>query len=131
MEDKSSEVVVASGSTLERDPIVLTRHLPSPLRTSSFPHPSSPASRTNAELISICRAFLDQVRDGNTPWVVQRMNNAYGPMPAAEDLSAFSFWMALLLPIDEHDKAKLLPIRSARLRLRLVVHWIEQVSGNW
>jgi Lon protease-like protein len=63
---------------------------------------------------------------------VQRLNNTYGPMPAADtDLSAFSFWVALVLPIDEHEKAKLLPIRSARLRLRLVVHWIEQLSENW
>lgn len=36
-----------------------------------------------------------------------------------------------LLPIDEHEKAKLLPIRSPRLRLRLVVHWIEQLNNNW
>jgi hypothetical protein len=36
-----------------------------------------------------------------------------------------------VLPIDEQEKAKLLPIRSARLRLRLVVHWIEQLNNNW
>lgn len=36
-----------------------------------------------------------------------------------------------LLPIDEHEKAKLLPIRSARLRLRLVVHWIERLQSQW
>ena len=36
-----------------------------------------------------------------------------------------------MLPIDEHEKAKLLPIRSPRLRLRLVVHWIEQLNNNW
>lgn len=36
-----------------------------------------------------------------------------------------------VLPIDEQEKAKLLPIRSARMRLRLVVHWIEQLNNNW
>ena len=50
-------------------------------------------------------------------------------MPA--DAAHFSFWMAMLLPIDEYEKAKLLPIRSARLRLRLVVYWIEQLNSNW
>lgn len=36
-----------------------------------------------------------------------------------------------VLPIDEHEKAKLLPIKSARLRLQLVVYWIEQLNSNW
>lgn len=47
------------------------------------------------------------------------------------DASTFSFWVALVLPIDEHEKSKLLPIRSARLRLLLVVHWIQQLNDNW
>jgi Lon protease-like protein len=38
---------------------------------------------------------------------------------------------AQVLPIDEHEKAKLLPIRSPRLRLRMLVHWIEQLNSNW
>jgi len=85
--------------------------------------------RSNQELVDVCRQFLDQLRNGTAPWVVQRLNNTYGPMPA--DISSFSFWIALVLPIDEQEKAKLLPIRSARLRLRLVVHWIEQLNNNW
>jgi Lon protease-like protein len=79
--------------------------------------------------MAVCHAFLDQLRQGTAPWVVQRLNNTYGPMPT--DASSFSFWVALVLPIDEHEKAKLLPIKSARLRLRLVVHWIEQLNSNW
>ncbi|CDO76271.1 hypothetical protein BN946_scf184470.g29 [Trametes cinnabarina] len=92
--------------------------------------PPSPGPRapTNAELMARCHAFIDQMREG-TPWVVQHLHNNYVPMPT--DPASFSFWMALLLPIDEHEKAKLLPIRSPRLRLRLVVHWIEQLNSNW
>lgn len=116
--------------------------------------PSAPAAvlapspyRTNSELMAVCHAFLDQLREG-TPWVVQHLDNAYVPMP--EDPARFSFWMGLvrvfivflgmcvaevapiqILPIDEHEKAKLLPIRSPRLRLRLVVHWIEQLNSQW
>ncbi|KAI0660940.1 PUA-like domain-containing protein, partial [Cubamyces menziesii] len=92
--------------------------------------PSPPAARvpTNAELMDKCRAFVEQMRAG-TPWVVEHLDNNFVPMP--NDAASFSFWMALLLPIDEHEKAKLLPIRSPRLRLRLVVHWIEQLNNNW
>ncbi|KAH9899827.1 hypothetical protein C8Q73DRAFT_787673 [Cubamyces lactineus] len=92
--------------------------------------PSPPAGRvpTNAELMDKCRAFVEQMRAG-TPWVVEHLDNNFVPMP--NDAASFSFWMALLLPIDEYEKAKLLPIRSPRLRLRLVVHWIEQLNNNW
>ncbi|CEL59539.1 hypothetical protein RSOLAG1IB_03472 [Rhizoctonia solani AG-1 IB] len=85
--------------------------------------------RSNQELVDVCRRFLDQLRNGTAPWVVQRLNNTYGPMPT--DVASFSFWVALVLPIDEQEKAKLLPIRSPRMRLRLVVHWIEQLNNNW
>jgi Lon protease-like protein len=76
-----------------------------------------------------CRAFLDRLQEGTAPWVVQRMASAYGVMPT--DPSAFSFWVALVLPIDEHEKAKLLPLRSVRLRLLLLAHWIEQLNSQW
>ncbi|KAM6495866.1 PUA-like domain containing protein [Amanita muscaria] len=87
------------------------------------------ATPSNAELMQTCRTFLDRLQRGTAPWVVQRLNNAYGTIP--DDPSAFSFWVALVLPIDEHEKAKLLPIRSARLRLLMVTHWIEQLNNNW
>lgn len=79
--------------------------------------------------MAICRSFLEHLQEGTAPWVVQRLNNTYGPMPT--DASSFGFWVALVLPIDEHEKAKLLPIKSVRLRLRLVVHWIDQLNSNW
>ncbi|KAJ7498903.1 PUA-like domain-containing protein [Mycena latifolia] len=84
---------------------------------------------TNADLMEICTTFLLQLRRGTAPWVVQRLNNVYGQPPT--DPAAFSYWVALVLPIDEYEKAKLLPIRSPRLRLQLVVHWIEQLNNNW
>jgi hypothetical protein len=48
-----------------------------------------------------------------------------------DDPAMFSFWVASLLPLDELEKAKLLPIKSPRLRLLLVVHWIEQLNKQW
>ncbi|KAJ7179119.1 PUA-like domain-containing protein [Mycena filopes] len=95
--------------------------------------PDSPsltlAGPSNEELMETCIAFLHQLRRGTAPWVVQRLNNVYGAPPA--DPAAFAYWVALILPIDEFEKAKLLPMRSASLRLRLVVHWIEQLNNNW
>ncbi|KAG8747536.1 hypothetical protein FRC10_000672 [Ceratobasidium sp. 414] len=50
--------------------------------------------RSNQELVDVCRQFIDQLRNGTAPWVVQRLNNTYGPMP--NDISSFSFWVALV-----------------------------------
>ncbi len=47
------------------------------------------------------------------------------------DPALFSFWVALVLPLEEQEKAKLLPIRSAKMRLVLVVHWIQELNNNW
>lgn len=49
---------------------------------------------TNEELVAICQAFVEQLRNGTAPWVVQRLHNTYGPMPT--DHYSFSFWMALV-----------------------------------
>lgn len=89
-------------------------------------HPHHP---TNEELIQTCKAFLDRLQRGAAPWVVQRLSSTYGAMPT--DIALFSFWVALVLPMEEQEKAKLLPIKSARLRLMLVVHWIEQLNNTW
>lgn len=94
------------------------------------PSPTNPPLST-AALLQTCHTFLEQLRAGTAPWVVQRLNHTYGPQPPDENPGAFSFWMGMVLPIDEHEKAKLLPIKSARLRLRMVVGWIEQLNSNW
>ncbi|KAG1866605.1 PUA-like domain-containing protein [Suillus subalutaceus] len=102
------------------------------MSNASLP-PSSPTSPplSTAALLQTCHTFLEQLRAGTAPWVVQRLNHTYGPQPPDENPDAFSFWMGMVLPIDEHEKAKLLPIKSARLRLRMVVGWIEQLNSNW
>ena len=50
---------------------------------------------TNEELIELCHVFLNRLRNGTAPWVVQRLNHTYGPEPV-DDPSNFSFWMALV-----------------------------------
>jgi Lon protease-like protein len=84
---------------------------------------------STVELMNICRSFIDQLRSGSAPWLLQRLNNTYGSMPT--DPSEFSYWMALVMPIDEFEKARLLPIRSPRLRLKLIVHWVESLRSSW
>jgi hypothetical protein len=97
--------------------------------TASSSTASLPRQPTNAELMDQCRTFLDRLQRGTAPWVVQRLRVAYGTIPT--DPSSFSFWVAFVIPIEEQEKAKLLPIRSPRLRLLLVTHWIEQLDNNW
>ncbi|PAV20914.1 hypothetical protein PNOK_0354100 [Pyrrhoderma noxium] len=124
--EEEAEKAIASLSSNENDN---TQESTSSASPSSSTQQRSPSPPTTEELMAVCHAFVDQLRNGTAPWVVQRLNNTFGPMPS--DVSSFSFWMAQVLPIDEHEKAKLLIIRSAKCRLRLVVHWIEQLNSNW
>ncbi|KAI9639903.1 PUA-like domain-containing protein [Dioszegia hungarica] len=87
------------------------------------------ARAASTALMAVCHAFIDQLRSGSAPWLLQRLNNTYGTMPS--DPAEFSYWMALVMPIDEVEKARLLPIRSPRLRLKVIVHWVESLRGSW
>jgi hypothetical protein len=50
--------------------------------------------QTTEELMNLCKSFIDQLRSGSAPWLLQRLNNTYGTMPA--NPSDFSYWMALV-----------------------------------
>ncbi|KAF9055281.1 hypothetical protein BDZ89DRAFT_1055871 [Hymenopellis radicata] len=88
-----------------------------------------------ASLISHCLAFLNHLHHHSSPWVVQRLSNTYGPPPshsvALERPAEFSFYVAMILPIDEAEKAKLLPVRSVTMRLAMCVWWIEGLRREW
>ncbi|KAJ7591008.1 PUA-like domain-containing protein [Mycena floridula] len=49
----------------------------------------------------------------------------------AFDTSGFSFWVGAVLPIDDGEKAKLLPVKSVRMRLQMCVWWIEGLRRHW
>lgn len=100
-------------------------------RSSTINAASTFVQRPTAELIGVCNSFIETLRSGSAPWLMTRLNDTYGPMPDPSNVAAFGYWMALVMPIDEHEKAKLLPIRSSRLRLCIVVHWIEQLRQTW
>jgi hypothetical protein len=58
--------------------------------------PTSPRSYAEEmqQLTDACSAFLVQIQRGAAPWVVQRLNYIYGPMPT--DPTHFSYWMAMV-----------------------------------
>ena len=58
------------------------------------PIPAELAAQTTEEYMTICRGFIEQLRSGSAPWLLQRLNNTYGTMPT--DPSEFSYWMALV-----------------------------------
>ncbi|KAH7887724.1 PUA-like domain-containing protein [Phlebopus sp. FC_14] len=142
--EEEASASAAIPPALQRSPplphFLLTRIMsnistPPPPPVSAIPSSSSSPSASHlpstSTLLAACHAFLMQLRAGTAPWVVQRLNHTYGPQPPDTDPGAFSFWMGMVLPIDEHEKAKLLPVKSARLRLRMVVGWIEQLNNYW
>ncbi|PWN36728.1 LON-domain-containing protein [Meira miltonrushii] len=111
----------------------LNRHAAAdePRRPTTVNAAATFVQRPIAELIGVCRSFIETLRSGSAPWLMTRLNDTYGPMPDPSNVAAFGYWMALVMPIDEHEKAKLLPIRSSRLRLCIVVYWIEQLRQTW
>lgn len=65
----------------------------------ALPAPSSgipleETAHTTEDYMNICRSFIEQLRSGSAPWLLQRLNNTYGTMP--NDPSEFSYWMALV-----------------------------------
>jgi len=58
------------------------------------PLPAEEAVQTTEEYMAICQSFIEQLRSGSAPWLLQRLNNTYGTMPT--DPNEFSYWMALV-----------------------------------
>lgn len=59
--------------------------------------------------------------------------NSNAPTTGADpfDTSGFSFWVGAVLPIDDWEKAKLLPVKSVKMRLQMCVWWIEGLRRHW
>lgn len=120
-----------SNSGEETDPAATEQDAGFEHEDGMLPFEPVPAEPSIEELTEICISFIETLRSGSAPWLLSRLNHTYGPMPSADEVERLGYWMALVMPIDEHEKAKLLPIRSRRLRLCLVVHWIEQLRQSW
>jgi hypothetical protein len=79
---------------------------PLPPRATSSPLGSGDIEHASTEeLVARCLEFSERMRKRVTPWVAQRMDMAYGPMP--EDSAQLSYWMALVSSRDlpkPHDE---------------------------
>jgi len=86
-------------------------------------------SMSKEDMMAYCREFVQMLRSGSAPWVLQRLNSTIGPMPT--NPADFSWWMAEIVPTDDHVKAILLEITSPRERLRLLCFWIKEFRASW
>lgn len=104
------------GVTRDRGPPIVapqTATSPPPQSPSGSPPAQQAVELSTNELMSICLEFVDTLRSGSAPWVLQRLNNTIGPMPT--NPSDFSYWMAEVMPVDDHVKAALLQCVVFRL----------------
>ncbi|KAG7096952.1 hypothetical protein E1B28_004349 [Marasmius oreades] len=147
-EEEYLNEVQASSPPLSLSPSTSSQSTPSRPSSSSYSQPTSSAPLlhhsdpppllplTTTALIAYCSSFLAQLHTNTTPWVVQRLSYTHGPPPPPPedpsfDAGNFSFYVGTVLPIDEWEKAKLLPVRSVRMRLKMCVWWIEGLKKNW
>ncbi|KAB8338807.1 hypothetical protein FH972_021751 [Carpinus fangiana] len=83
-----------------------------------------------SELMRICMDFVAENRAANPPWLRGRILEAYGEPP--EDAATFPYWFASVLPLQDREKYRLLPLTSTRERLKVAVMWIRTIqSQRW
>lgn len=102
--ERVEDVSPEQEAELEREALARNDEIPPSSALSSDP-PHVELSTT--DLMEGLLEFVENLRSGSVPWVIQRLNNTIGPMPT--DPSDFSFWMAEVMPVDDHLKATLLP----------------------
>ena len=81
-------------------------------------------------LLQHCLDFVQQARTRSADWLHERILAAYGQPPT--DAATFPFWFASVLPINDDEKYRLLPITSVRQRLKMTVRWIKVLEqARW
>ncbi|KAF9111019.1 hypothetical protein BGX27_005503 [Mortierella sp. AM989] len=81
------------------------------------------------QLMEILSAFVSQMQDRLGPMATRRLQREYGNM-IEDDGRAFSFWVASILPMHEHQKYELLKVISVRERLLAVLNWIKMIENR-
>ena len=96
LQDKAaSEVEDQTAAVLTVLAATATSPLPSPSAATPLTRlPTIPLDTINEALMVKCRTFVERLRDGAAPWIVQKLNDSYGNMPT--DAPSFSFWVALV-----------------------------------
>ncbi|EER29706.1 hypothetical protein D8B26_003716 [Coccidioides posadasii str. Silveira] len=81
-------------------------------------------------LFQIGLTYVAKCRASKATWLDDRIYKLYGPPPP--DLRTFSYWFANVLPRPEDDRYSLLPVTTARDRLKIITRWIKKLeSGEW
>lgn len=90
-----------------------------------------PEQPTSPELIKTCVDFIEMLRTDTAPGLFDQIVATYGPVPHALETDKLGWWLGMVLPIDEIAKSTLLPIRSPRRRLEMIVSWIDRIQSQW
>ncbi|BFZ56496.1 hypothetical protein PYCC9005_003543 [Savitreella phatthalungensis] len=85
--------------------------------------------KTTQELLNEASSFVDTLRNGSAPWMLQRLEMTHGLVPS--DPSVFAFWVASVIPVDEEEKYLMLKARSVKIRLAIVLHWLRRLQNHW
>ncbi|KAK9721088.1 hypothetical protein K7432_003693 [Basidiobolus ranarum] len=80
------------------------------------------------EMMQAVKDFVDSLGKGY-PQLLAQLKQLYGPTPQA--LIPFSYWASCVIPINDQEKYKLLCIDDARIRLSMIVRWIESARKQW
>ncbi|MCJ1330506.1 hypothetical protein MMC10_007191 [Thelotrema lepadinum] len=121
--ERVDDVPLAEEEALEAREVA-SIHPPDPDTRGSLP---PLASLSTADLMGICTEFVLRMRAATVEWLSTSMLAAYGDMP--DDPALFPFWFASVLPINDHEKYRLLPTRSVRERLKITAGWVRRVQG--
>ncbi|KAA1067504.1 hypothetical protein PGT21_007654 [Puccinia graminis f. sp. tritici] len=65
---------------------------------------------TTKKLMNTCKEFVEVLRSGSSPRILECLNDTFGPMP--NQPTEFTYWIAMVLPISDQYKTALLPIIS-------------------
>jgi Lon protease-like protein len=98
---------------------------------AASPLPPAEQAPTMTDLIRTATSFIELLRTQTQPGLFEQIVATYGPVPQPLEIDKLSWWLGMVLPIDEHAKSSLLPVRSPRKRLEMIARWIERIEGSW
>ncbi|KAK1750647.1 ATP-dependent protease [Echria macrotheca] len=93
---------------------------PDPTR---FPRSMDDILRTSTtDLMAFGVDFIRRMREHGAPWLTARVLHIYGECP--DDPAVFPWWLAVVLPVRDAEKYRLLGTTSVRERLKMCSRWI-------
>ena len=102
---------VTRSDSIESGPVITTQPTTSNVVTSELIVASLGRTEdpSTDELVETCRSFVNQMKSGSAPFVVQQLNNTYGNEPT-DDIVAFAWWIAAVSQLYIHSTTKKLDV---------------------